>query len=112
MSIRGSVKSKDFDWLLDNLLNWKSQGDDLIPNEILKAAPMWLRNELYAAVDQVLRGWTLSAEWKHSIIKLLEKKAPVSRMSNQRPVCCARTVYKLVSYFVTSRMTKMLEHYK
>eukprot|EP00961_Rhodomonas_salina_P163793 2205943-Rhodomonas_salina.1 len=33
-------------------------------------------------------------------------------MANQRPVCCARTVYKLVSYFVTSRMTKMLEHYK
>eukprot|EP00961_Rhodomonas_salina_P211420 2854666-Rhodomonas_salina.1 len=78
MSIRGTVKRKDFDWLLDNLPNWKSPGDDLIPNEILKAAPTWLRNELYAAVDQVLRGGTLSAEWKHAIIKLLEKKAPAS----------------------------------
>eukprot|EP00961_Rhodomonas_salina_P074596 1001625-Rhodomonas_salina.1 len=39
MSIRCTVKRKDFDWLLDNLPNWKSPGDDLIPNELLKAAP-------------------------------------------------------------------------
>eukprot|EP00961_Rhodomonas_salina_P075133 1008660-Rhodomonas_salina.1 len=112
MSIRGSVKRKDFDWLLDNLPNWKSPGDDLIPNELLKAAPLWLRNELFAAVNQVLCGGTLPACWKYAIIKLLEKKAPASHMANQRPVCCARTVYKLDSYFVTSSMTRMLEHYK
>eukprot|EP00961_Rhodomonas_salina_P109229 1470281-Rhodomonas_salina.1 len=112
MSIRGSVKRKDFDWLIDNLPTWKSPGDDLIPNELLKSAPGWLLDEIYAAVDQVLRGGKLPREWKYAIIKLLEKKAPASDMANQRPVCCARTVYKLVSYFVTSRMTKMIEKYR
>eukprot|EP00961_Rhodomonas_salina_P299394 3938899-Rhodomonas_salina.1 len=109
--IRGSVRRQDFDWLVQNLPSWKSPGDDLIPNELLKGAPTWILDELYAAVNQVMMGGKLPAEWKFAIIKLLEKKAPASSMSNQRPVCCARTVYKLVSYFVTSRMTRMLKHY-
>eukprot|EP00961_Rhodomonas_salina_P086169 1158211-Rhodomonas_salina.1 len=112
LSIKGTVKLKDFEWLLDNLPNWKSPGDDLIPNELLKAVHPWLLNELYAAVNLVLCSGKLLSCWKYAIIKLLEKKAPAFSMSNQCPVCCAQTVYKLVSYFVTSRMTLMLEHYK
>eukprot|EP00961_Rhodomonas_salina_P257518 3480089-Rhodomonas_salina.1 len=111
LRIRGAIQRKDFDWLVQNLPAWKSPGDDLIPNELLKAAPTWLLDEIFAAVNQVMKGGKLPSAWKYAIIKLLEKKAPASLMSNQRPVCCARTVYKLVSYFVTSRMTRMLKTY-
>eukprot|EP00961_Rhodomonas_salina_P042202 567246-Rhodomonas_salina.1 len=72
---------------------------------------MWLLDELFAAVNQVMLGGRLPAEWKYALIKLLEKKAPASSMSNQLPVCCARTVYKLISYCVTSCMTQMLKAY-
>eukprot|EP00961_Rhodomonas_salina_P134240 1805492-Rhodomonas_salina.1 len=78
MNIRGAVQRKDFDWLLANLPSWKSPGDDLIPNELLKSAPMWLLDELFAAVNQVMMGGRLPAEWKYALIKLLEKKAPAS----------------------------------
>ena len=45
------------------------------------------------------------------MVKLLLKKSPASNMGSQRPVCCVRTVYKLVSAIINTRMYKLLEQY-
>ena len=39
------------------------------------------------------------------------KKTPASDLGNQRPVCCIRTIYKLVSAVINNRMYKLLERY-
>lgn len=98
-------------YLLSTLPNWKAPGDDLISGELLKAAPEWMVDMLWEAVNDVLTGGELPADWKYAVIKLLEKKAPASKLANQRPVCCARTVYKLVSAVLNNRMTKLLRKY-
>jgi len=109
--IRGSISREDFAHLLDTLPNWKSPGDDQIPCELLKGAPEWLVDMLREAVNDVLEGGSLPADWKYAIIKLIQKKAPASKLANQRPVCCARTVYKLVSAVINNRMMKLLRKY-
>ena len=51
-------------------------------------------------------------EGKIGVIKLLEKKQPACLLRNQRPVCCAHTVYKVVSHIVNSRLVKLMtKHY-
>ena len=50
----------------------------------------------------------MPAEWKKGVIKLLEKKQPACLLKNQRPVCCARTVFKVVSHIINSRLVKLM----
>ena len=50
----------------------------------------------------------MPSEWRNGIVKLLEKKQPACLLRNQRPVCCARTVYKVVSHIINSRLVKLM----
>ena len=109
--VRGEINHDDFVHLISSLPNWKSPGDDEISNEVLKAQPLWVIDHLRTLVNEILEGGVLPDDWKVGIVKLLLKKSPASNLSNQRPVCCIRTVYKLISAIINNRMTKLLERY-
>ena len=48
---------------------------------------------------------------RHGTAAAFLKKSPASNLGNQRPVCCIRTIYKLVSAVINNSMYKLLERY-
>ena len=109
--MKGRISRDDFVYLIGALPNWKAPWDDEISNEILKASPPWVLNQLHSQVNEIPMGGALPAAWKVGVVKLLQKKSPASDLGNQRPVCCVCMVYKLVSAVVNNRTTKLLECY-
>ena len=109
--MRGKIEPEDLVALLKRLPSHKSSGDDSLPNELLRQTPEDLAADILDAVNHVLTGGVMPSEWKNGVIKLLEKKQLACLLRNQRPVCCARTVYKVVSHIINSRLVKLMTKY-
>ena len=85
-------------------------GYDCVPNELLRQLEQ-LADDILDTVNHVLTGGEMPPDWKTGVIKLLEKKQPACLLRNQRPVCCARTVYTVVSHIINSRLVKLMTKY-
>ena len=107
-NIRGVIDEDDLRGELRKLPSHKSPGDDLLPNELLRDCPEDIFKVIHSSVNDILTGGEMPSEWKRGIVKLLEKKQPASLLGNQRPVCCARTIYKVVSHIINNRLVKIL----
>ena len=93
--------------LLDHLAKGKAPGPDGVPNELLQALPIRLREAIRRLfVIMWLVGHTPDA-WKTSRTVLLYKKGDPHCLQNWRPIALANTLYKTW----TSMVTQVLSTY-
>jgi len=107
-----SIAPDDLFQYLDRLRLRKAGGKDGIPYELLRYGPDDLRQCVLTAVNHALETGDVPESWNGGMVRLLLKRYPVTQITNWRPVCLLRTVYKIVSAIVNDRLAQLFADYQ
>ena len=92
-TLRGAISMADFEFLLEQLPNWRAPGPDGLPFELLKHAPADVKKVILTCINGILTGEVAPPRsWLGGLICFLLKKDAVLDISGYRPVCLLDTV--------------------
>ena len=86
-----------FEMATENLKRDKSQDNDQIPTELIKAGVRKIRSEIQKLINSIWNTEELPEEWKESIIIPIYKKGDERSYSNYTGISILSTTYKIVS---------------
>jgi hypothetical protein len=102
----------DFEFLLEQLPNWRAPGPDGLPFELLKHAPDGVKKVILTCINSILTGEVAPPRyWLGRLICFLLNKDEVLDISGYRPVSLLDTVYKILSVIVTDRLYSLAQRY-
>jgi hypothetical protein len=81
----------------ENLKRGKSQDNDQIPTELIKAGVRKIRSEIQKLINSSWNTDELPEEWKESIIVPIYKKGDKRSYSNYAGISILPTTYKILS---------------
>jgi hypothetical protein len=90
---------------IGELKSCKSQGNDQIPAELIKAGGETLRSEIYRLICSIWNKEKLPQKWKESIIIRIHEKGDTTDCNNYRGISLLSTAYKILSNILLARLT-------
>ena len=111
-TLRGAITAADFDFLLGEQPTRRAPGPDMIPSELLRAAPDSMKETIRTCINSILTGEAPPPRsWMGGLICFLLKKDAVLDIPGYRPVCLLDTTYKLLSAIITDRLYRLAERH-
>jgi hypothetical protein len=105
------ICEKHVEEALRKTLNWKAPGRDQIPNFWLKQ--LTATHKHIAAIFNKLIEEDSVPEWLTAGVTFLTpKNENTENPKNYRPVTCLKTIYKLITSIISSRMQKYMDDEK
>ena len=95
--------------LISQLKTGKAAGPDLIPSDLLKAAPSWWAPFLAKLFTLVNNTGCIPSSWTHSIVVPIYKKGDSTNPSNYRPISLLSIVGKLYASQLLTKLTAWLD---
>jgi len=89
---------------INKLKSHKSQGNDQIPPELIKAWDRTICLEIHKLITSIWKKEKLPKEWKESIIVPIHKKGDETGCNNYRGISLLPTTYKILSNILLSRL--------
>jgi hypothetical protein len=90
---------------IGKLKSYKSQGNDQIPAELIKAGGETLCSEIHKLICSTWNLEELPQQWKESVIIPIHKKGDKTVCNNYRGIFLLSTAYKILSNILLARLT-------
>ena len=104
-----TVDWRDWHWLILHLPRRKAGGADGITYELVRDAPVNLQAVILNAVNAMLQGTPIPRDQKGGVVRMLNKREPVSQTENLRPITLLQTTYKLFTTVINNRLQRAME---
>ncbi len=94
----------ELDKAISELASNKAPGSDGIPNEVWKALPDVIRNQVLMYINAMFNTQSYPNNWSEIIICPIYKKGNPALPANYRPISLANTILKLFTKMISSRL--------